>query len=142
MAKEQLEDNLIGRSEWVMQARHRLRQLAETDIAVYLHGERGTGRTLAACYMHRLSSRHAQPIIFGDILEDQDAPLNEWIAQAQGGTLVLRNIEFLTGLSSICWRICRGKTCRHFARSASGYSRRSPWPAITALSPIYTTALP
>ncbi|EPG6135394.1 two-component system response regulator PgtA [Klebsiella pneumoniae] len=94
--KEQLEDNLIGRSEWVMQARHRLRQLAETDIAVYLHGERGTGRTLAACYMHRLSSRHAQPIIFGDILEDQDAPLNEWIAQAQGGTLVLRNIEFLT----------------------------------------------
>lgn len=96
MAKEQLEDNLIGRSEWVIQMRQTLQQLAETDVAVYFHGERGTGRTLAACYLHRLSTRGDRPIIFGDILQGRETPLQAWCEQAQGGTLVLRNIEFLS----------------------------------------------
>lgn len=94
--REQLADNLIGRSAWVTQMRQTLQQLAETDIAVYFHGERGSGRTLAACYLHRLGPRSEQPIVFGDIMEGQDAPLNQWMAQAQGGMLVLRNMEFLT----------------------------------------------
>ncbi len=76
--------------------RQTLQQLAETDVAVYFHGERGTGRTLAACYLHRLSTRGDRPIIFGDILQGQEAPLQAWCEQAQGGTLVLRNIEFLS----------------------------------------------
>ncbi|OON41755.1 transcriptional regulator [Izhakiella australiensis] len=94
--QEQLADNLIGRSEWVSQMRQTLRQLAETDITVYFHGESGSGRTLAACYLHRLSARSEQPVIFGDVVEDQEAPLNQWIEQAAGGMLVLRNIERLT----------------------------------------------
>lgn len=94
--KEQLVDNLIGRSEWVIQMRQTLQQLAETDVAVYFHGERGTGRTLAACYLHRLSTRGDRPIVFGDILQGQETPLQAWCEQAQGGTLVLRNIEFLS----------------------------------------------
>ncbi|EKN6177286.1 sigma-54-dependent Fis family transcriptional regulator [Yersinia enterocolitica] len=94
--KDQLEDNLIGRSEWVTRMRQTLQQLAETDIAVYFHGERGTGRTLAACYLHRMNSRPEQALVFGDILEGQPAPLEEWLEQAQGGMLVLRNMEFLT----------------------------------------------
>ncbi|MXG37655.1 transcriptional regulator, partial [Escherichia coli] len=89
--KEHMEDNLIGRSEWVIQMRQTPQQLAETDVAVYFHGERGTGRTLAACYLHRLSTRGDRPIIFGDILQGQETPLQAWCEQAQGGTLVLRN---------------------------------------------------
>ncbi|WP_431225523.1 two-component system response regulator PgtA [Serratia sp. L9] len=93
--QEQLQANLIGRSEWIQQLRVRLQQVAETDLAVYLQGELGVGRTLAARYLHRMSHRSEQPLIIGELTPEGEAPLDQWLEQTQGGTLVLRNLGYL-----------------------------------------------
>jgi two-component system phosphoglycerate transport system response regulator PgtA len=93
---EQLQSNLIGRSEWVKQLRVRLQQVAETDLAVYLQGELGVGRTLAARYLHRMSHRSEQPLIVGELTPGGEAPLEQWIEQVSGGTLILRHLEHLS----------------------------------------------
>lgn len=71
-------------------------QLAETDIAVWLYGEPGTGRMTGARYLHQLG-RHADgPFISCELNTANAHTLNELIAQAQGGTLVLSHLEHLT----------------------------------------------
>ncbi|TQI81573.1 two-component system phosphoglycerate transport system response regulator PgtA [Serratia fonticola] len=94
--QEQLQANLIGRSEWIKQLRIRLQQVAETDLAVYLQGELGVGRTLAARYLHRMSHRSEQPLVIGELVPGVEAPLEQWIEQVNGGTLILRNLDNLT----------------------------------------------
>lgn len=94
--QEQLQANLIGRSEWIKQLRVRLQQVAETDLAVYLQGELGVGRTLAARYLHRMSYRSEQPLVIGELVPGVEAPLEQWIEQVNGGTLILRNLDNLT----------------------------------------------
>lgn len=93
---EQLQTDLIGRSGWIKHWRLRLQQVAETDLAVYLQGELGVGRTLAARYLHRMSRRHKHPLIIGELMPGNEVPLVTWIEQVQGGTLVLRNIGYLS----------------------------------------------
>ncbi|WP_127960328.1 two-component system response regulator PgtA [Serratia microhaemolytica] len=92
----QLQQHLVGDSESIKQLRERLQQLASTDLPVYLHGESGVGRTLAARYLHRLSQRSEQPLIIGELTADGLAPLEVWIEQAKGGTLVLRHLSHLS----------------------------------------------
>ena len=46
--QQKLQVELVGYSDWVNQYRQRLRQLAETDIAVWFYGEPGTGRMTGA----------------------------------------------------------------------------------------------
>lgn len=76
--------------------RQRLQQLAETDIAVWLYGEPGTGRMTGARYLHQLG-RHAEgPFIACELNPANAHTLNELIAKAQGGTLVLSHLEHLT----------------------------------------------
>lgn len=93
--QEQLHTSLIGRSEWIKQLRVRLQQVAETDLAVYLHGELGVGRTLAARFLHSIGPRNKQPLIIGELVPGNEPPLEQWIEQAQGGTLVLRHLNYL-----------------------------------------------
>ncbi|MFC0225236.1 two-component system response regulator PgtA [Serratia aquatilis] len=93
--KEQLHASLIGRSEWIKQLRVRLQQVAETDLAVYLHGELGVGRTLAARFLHHIGHRNEQPLIIGELVPGNEPPLEQWIEQAQDGTLVLRHLNYL-----------------------------------------------
>ncbi|SSK17588.1 transcriptional regulator [Klebsiella pneumoniae] len=57
--QQKLQVELIGRSQWTVRYRQRLQQLAETDIAVWLYGEPGTGRMTGARYLHQLG-RHAE----------------------------------------------------------------------------------
>ncbi len=52
--QQKLQVELIGRSQWTVRYRQRLQQLAETDIAVWLYGEPGTGRMTGARYLHQL----------------------------------------------------------------------------------------
>lgn len=94
--QEALLGHLIGRSEWITQLRSRLQQLAETDLAVFFHGEPGTGRTLSARYLHQMSYRSEKPLIAGDLVPNSETPLETWIEEAHGGTLLLRNISCLS----------------------------------------------
>lgn len=94
--QQKLQVELIGRSQWTDRYRQRLQQLAETDIAVWLYGEPGTGRMTGARYLHQLG-RHADgPFISCELNTANAHTLNELIAQAQGGTLVLSHLEHLT----------------------------------------------
>lgn len=65
-------------------------------IAVWLYGEPGTGRMTGARYLHQLG-RHAEgPFIACELNPANAHTLNELIAKAQGGTLVLSHLEHLT----------------------------------------------
>ena len=54
---------IIGRSEALQRALTQLAQVATTDTAVLLLGETGTGKELAARYVHAHSRRHAGPLL-------------------------------------------------------------------------------
>ncbi|AKM48173.1 MULTISPECIES: two-component system response regulator PgtA [Edwardsiella] len=84
--RHQLQTELVGRSEWLRQMRTRLQQLAETDLAVYFYGEPGSGRTLCARHLHRLSARSEGAFI---VHQAGDDDLQRSIDQAQGGTLLI-----------------------------------------------------
>lgn len=94
--QQKLQVELVGYSDWVNQYRQRLRQLAETDIAVWFYGEPGTGRMTGARYLHQLGRSAEGPFIRGELTLENAGQLNDLIAQAQGGTLVLSHIECLT----------------------------------------------
>ncbi|WP_420299358.1 two-component system response regulator PgtA [Edwardsiella tarda] len=91
--RHQLQTELVGRSEWVLQMRTRLQQLAETDLAVYFYGEPGSGRTLCARHLHRLSGRSDGTFIIHQAGEGSD--LQHSLTQAAGGTLLIQNPERL-----------------------------------------------
>ncbi len=94
--QQKLRVELIGRSQWTEQYRQRLQQLAETDIAVWLYGEAGTGRMTGARYLHQLGRNAEGPFIYCELTAANAHKLNDAIAQAQGGTLVLSHPEHLT----------------------------------------------
>ncbi|MDU5729974.1 MAG: sigma-54 dependent transcriptional regulator [Citrobacter freundii] len=94
--QQKLQVELVGYSDWVNQYRQRLRQLAETDIAVWFYGEPGTGRMTGARYLHQLGRSAEGAFIRGELTPGNSEQLNDLIAQAQGGTLVLSHIECLT----------------------------------------------
>lgn len=74
-----------------------LNALVDIQIAWFeLYGEPGTGRMTGARYLHQLG-RHAEgPFIACELTPANAHTLNELIAQAQGGTLVLSHPEHLT----------------------------------------------
>lgn len=94
--QQKLQVELLGYSDWVNQYRQRLQHLAETDIAVWFYGEPGTGRMTGARYLHQLGRSADGPFIRGELTPGNAGLLNDLIAQAQGGTLVLSHIECLT----------------------------------------------
>ncbi|ANI28292.1 transcriptional regulator [Yersinia entomophaga] len=93
--REQLSEHLLGNSGWVRQLRERLQMLADIDVPVFFYGELGTGRSLAARYLHQLSQRRNNPLIIIDPTSDENIDLNSYINQVQNGTLVVKNIERL-----------------------------------------------
>ncbi|SUB83600.1 C4-dicarboxylate transport transcriptional regulatory protein dctD [Pragia fontium] len=94
--REQLGEHLIGHSGWIRQLRQQLETLAETTLPICLYGELGTGRTLAAKYLHRISPQRENPLVVEELTADTEQPLDLWAKQANGGTLLLKNIECLT----------------------------------------------
>ncbi|EHP6305401.1 sigma-54-dependent Fis family transcriptional regulator, partial [Escherichia coli] len=91
-----LQVELIGRSEWINQYRRRLQQLSETDIAVWLYGAPGTGRMTGARYLHQFGRNAQGEFVYRELTPDNAPQLNDFIALAQGGTLVLSHPEHLT----------------------------------------------
>lgn len=101
---------MIGRSDAFLAALEQIRTLAASADAVWIEGEPGTGKTLAARTIHALSERGERPFIVvnGAALSDERAGCDEdgngrvrpvpdrWmsaIARAEGGTLCLDGVE-------------------------------------------------
>lgn len=56
-------DELIGDSPAIMQVRKMIKKLARSQAPVYIHGESGSGKELAARLIHENSARREQPFV-------------------------------------------------------------------------------
>lgn len=84
---------LIGRAP-AMQALYRLvARVMNTDLAVLVTGESGTGKSLLARAIHDFSDRRGMPFVVAQAadLQGVDGPAN-LIARARGGTLVFDEV--------------------------------------------------
>ncbi|HEX9593663.1 MAG TPA: sigma 54-interacting transcriptional regulator [bacterium] len=57
---------MVGRCPAFLKAVEKLEMAAKTDVPVLLLGETGTGKELAASFIHRHSQRQAKPFVFLD----------------------------------------------------------------------------
>lgn len=99
----------LGRSEAAQLLRRQLKQLAEHDAAVLITGESGTGKTLAARWIHAHSSRAHGPFVnagrasdgesWSALLLGQGSEQAGLLAQAQGGVLLVPAITDMAPLA-------------------------------------------
>ena len=101
---------LIGSSEPMERLKEDILDLGQADGHVLIDGETGTGKTLVAHALHAVGARAAKKFvllscsafdedalsrrIFGPAQDDEPIPA---IEEARGGTLVLEDIEALSG---------------------------------------------
>lgn len=89
----------IGSSVALKQLQTRLNKYAAVDFPVLISGEKGTGKTLAARYIHQLSSRSQRPFIEHDCVSFESNGTLDTIKQSYqaglGGTLFLKNLNAL-----------------------------------------------
>lgn len=62
-AREPADEGMLGRCAAMQALRRALRKAALSDAPVFIDGETGTGKELAAQAIHRHSARHARPFI-------------------------------------------------------------------------------
>jgi two-component system response regulator PilR (NtrC family) len=58
-----LSQRLLGQSTAMSQVRTLIQKLAKSDVPVYIHGESGSGKELAARMLHSLGPRAPQPFV-------------------------------------------------------------------------------
>ena len=61
--RDPLESALVGRTQVMVDLRHRIRTIARSDADVLIMGETGTGKELAARALHELSERRDRPLV-------------------------------------------------------------------------------
>ena len=105
----------LGESPQIEQFRQTLSQLAQADIDVLITGESGSGKSLAAATLHRLSPRgrksmitidcgavqgdHAESLLFGHVsgaFPGAQFPRTGQLLRADGGTVFLDHVEALS----------------------------------------------
>lgn len=64
--KEQKQKQMIGHCVNFLNFKHKIDQAADTDISVLLSGETGTGKEVAALYLHQQSKRSAGEFVIVD----------------------------------------------------------------------------
>jgi len=84
---------LVGRSPAVVELRERLAELARADQCVWLAGEVGSGRELAARTLHALSARASGPFV---VARGGAAVRDELVQRAAGGVLYLDGVPALS----------------------------------------------
>lgn len=97
----------IGDSQALRQVETLIGKFSRVDLPVMIHGERGTGKLVAAYSIHCFSHRYKLPFVQECCLQwnENNATDNAEAAikKAAGGTLFLRNINVLSNIS--CNRI-------------------------------------
>lgn len=103
--------DMIGHSAAMREVFERIRQVADTDVSVFIEGESGTGKELVARALHNLSGRKDWPFIAANIGALPESLIESelfgyekgaftganrrkpgWFEMAQGGTLFLDEI--------------------------------------------------
>lgn len=89
---------LVGKSAQIERIRSHVTQYAMLDNHIAICGESGVGRHTIAYLVHQLTSAaHSKPLIeLAVTAETCTEQLDEKVKQAQGGTLVLDNVEQLS----------------------------------------------
>jgi DNA-binding NtrC family response regulator len=90
---------IIGESAAIQRVRGLIDRAAPTDASVLVHGEPGSGKTLAARTLHARSARASGPFVTVDgrslSAETARPTLRQAVADAAGGTLLLDEIAGL-----------------------------------------------
>lgn len=112
--RDHLESSLVGRSQVMVDLRHRIRTIAKSDADVLLMGDTGTGKELAARALHELSERRDKSFVAinmaalpAEMLESELFGHEQGVAgalrarvgkfeHARGGTLFLDEVCSLT----------------------------------------------
>ncbi|MBY8288379.1 sigma-54-dependent transcriptional regulator [Vibrio fluvialis] len=89
---------LVGKSAQIERIRSHVTQYAMLDNHIAICGESGVGRHTIAYLVHQLTSAaHSKPLIeLAVTAETSTEQLDDKVKQAQGGTLVLDNVEQLS----------------------------------------------
>ena len=91
-AAQALREELVGDSPVMKQFRESVREIVEGDQPVLIEGERGTGRARVARVVHRLGPRRDSGFVCVDPEEGCAGDLDQLLARAQGGTLLVKDI--------------------------------------------------
>jgi len=102
---------MIGNSTAIREVFDRIRQVANTDVTVFIQGESGTGKELIARAIHNLSTRKDRPFVAANIGALPESLIESelfgyekgaftganrrkpgWFEMAQGGTLFLDEV--------------------------------------------------
>ena len=85
----------IGSSVWINELKKQLQKLANSNLPVFIWGEIGTGRHLAATYLHKLSDRKTLPLVFHECKQNDNINIIELIKETKSGTLIIKNMHYL-----------------------------------------------
>ncbi|BAT71577.1 two-component system, NtrC family, response regulator PilR [Thermosulfidibacter takaii ABI70S6] len=91
---EKICQDFVGVSDAIREVMNKILKIATTPLTVLISGERGTGKTLVAKIIHRLSSRQG-PFVTINCLATDTIEIEEAFKEAEGGTIFLKNIEDL-----------------------------------------------
>ncbi|MGN6376021.1 MAG: sigma-54-dependent transcriptional regulator [Sphingomonas sp.] len=89
---------ILGEDPAIERLRAMINRVAPTDAGVLVTGPAGSGKSVVARALHHGSPRSGRPLITlaGRAVEDEPR-LQEAVARAQGGTLVIDDVEALPG---------------------------------------------
>ncbi|WP_018652684.1 sigma-54-dependent transcriptional regulator [Actinobacillus capsulatus] len=95
--QSELETHFIGQSHWIKSLRKHLQQLSETNLPIFIFGEIGTGRTLAANYLYKLAKTRFEQKYYIELLDQEDSEtLQSQLPHLKSAVIILKNIEYLT----------------------------------------------
>lgn len=134
--------NLLGSSQQFQQACAQIRKIARVDATVFIAGETGTGKEMAARAIHYLSSRSSKPFmpincgalaenlieseLFGHergAFTDAKAAFPGVISETDGGTLFLDEVDSLSLKAQAA--LLRFLQDRTYRRVGSGVTRHA-----------------